>query len=105
MAHIGPAYLERGEREYCDEMRLREERLVTALDDSAEWQAVCRYNLGCHWALRGESRKALELIASSLHDRPDLIDWSTQDSDLVSLHGTPEFLAMLEKARKEQETR
>lgn len=105
MSHLGPAYLERGERAYCDEMRMREEVLVSAIDPSPEWQATNQYNLACHWALSGENEKALDLLAIALRNRPDLIDWSTQDTDLVSLHGTPAFLALLENVRKEQKTR
>lgn len=104
LSHIGPAYLERGENEYCDQMRGREEALMSSIDSSPEWQAVGQYNLACHWALSGNKQKALELLEFSFRYRPDLIDWSAEDTDLVSLHGTPEFLFLLESAKKIHKT-
>jgi hypothetical protein len=101
--HLGTAYIERGEQAYANALRAREDMLVRAMDSSPDWQAESRYNLACHWALSGEPQKALDLLEFSLRHRPDLIDWAQKDTDLISLHGTPEFQSLLDRARKEQE--
>ena len=46
------------------------------------WRGTIRYNLACHYALRGESAKAIATLAQALHSNPDLTEWSQQDSDL-----------------------
>lgn len=99
ISHLGPIYIERGELEYVDAMRRREAALVANLDDSPAWQATSHYNLACHYALIGNKQRALELLDTSLRVDPNLIDWSQQDTDLVSLHNDPDFHALLERLK------
>ena len=66
-----------------------------ALDDSPTWRGEILYNLACQFAVNGESEKALALLTESLGLQPGLREWSTQDTDLMSLHENPAFLALV----------
>jgi len=58
---------------------------LSDLDDDPEWQGLIVYNQACYYALVGEKGKAIDLLEKSLDLRPDLNEWSQQDSDLDSL--------------------
>lgn len=53
------------------------------------------YNQACISALIGDQAVALGQLREALTLNPGLIDWAQQDSDLASLHGTPEFASLL----------
>lgn len=99
MAHITPEYIRRGDTAYADELKDREMRLVSSLDDSPEWQATNQYNLACYYALRGDRESALANLEPSLRLNPGLIEWSQQDTDLISLHQDAEFIAILARVK------
>jgi len=61
------------------------------LDPAPEWHGVVHYNMACHLALSGQSAAALESLRKGLELNPELREWSTEDSDLASLHGNPRF--------------
>ncbi|KPV49621.1 hypothetical protein SE17_31580 [Kouleothrix aurantiaca] len=54
-------------------------------------RATALFNLACLYATNGLPAQALALLPESLALRPDLIEWSKQDSDLDSIRDTPEF--------------
>lgn len=97
MSHLGLAYIERGNREEASRLGMRTANQARRLDPSAGWQAVVAYNLACHYALMGEKDKALPLLEESLRDNPVFVAWAQQDQDLASLHGSPEFQAMIQR--------
>lgn len=70
------------------------ETSVAAVADWPEHYATARYNLACFCALSGQQEKALHELREALQLRPDLIEWSKQDPDLVSLHDDPAFQAL-----------
>ena len=49
--------------------------------------------------MNGDSEKALALLTESLGLQPGLREWSTQDTDLVSLHENPAFLALVRECK------
>jgi adenylate cyclase len=68
---------------------------LLAVDPSPEWHGVIYYNLACHYALTGMPDKALDSLQASLELNPGLKEWSRQDSDLLPLHGHPQFSAVV----------
>jgi tetratricopeptide (TPR) repeat protein len=89
--HLAQILIEQGRREAAHELQEDAARRLDALDDAPRWRGVVRYNLACHFALAGERERALGLLAEALSLHPGLREWSREDSDLVSLHGDPEF--------------
>jgi len=62
--------------------------------DNSHWQANVVYNMACQHALSGQKARAIEELRQALKLNPDLSEWSKEDSDLVSLHEDPEYLAL-----------
>jgi non-specific serine/threonine protein kinase/serine/threonine-protein kinase len=58
------------------------------------------YNLGCTAALRGDRGAALGWLRQVVEHGFALADWMANDLDLESLHGDPEFHALIERARE-----
>jgi tetratricopeptide (TPR) repeat protein len=69
---------------------------LLTLDDDPDWKGLTLYNLACVQALAGEHDQALEGLQEAFKLAPRLIEWSKQDTDLVSLHADPRFLALFE---------
>ncbi len=65
------------------------------LDPAPEWHGVVHYNMACHFALSGQPQPAFESLRKSLQLNPGLREWASQDSDLLSLHGTPQFAELV----------
>jgi hypothetical protein len=67
------------------------EASVAAVADWPEWYGVARYNLACFYALSRQSDKAIVELREALRLRPDLLEWSKQDTDLASLRDDPAY--------------
>lgn len=65
--------------------------VLQQIDDSPEWQGNLVYNFACQYALAGDSRNAILQLGEALRLRPDLAEWSQQDSDLESLRSHPAY--------------
>ena len=83
--HLGPIYIERGEETA---------KLARELDESENWQGLLQYNLTCHYALIGETERAIERLGEALKLNPGLTEWSKEDPDLVSIREKPACLAL-----------
>ncbi|MCZ6669618.1 MAG: hypothetical protein O6947_01155, partial [Acidobacteria bacterium] len=57
------------------------------------------YNLACFWALAGDRDQALQFLRSSYGIGPGAA-WIASDPDLASLHGDPEFEALIEEMKR-----
>jgi len=55
------------------------------------------YNLGCFYALNGETDRAIAAVGEALPLIPSLVEWSKQDTDLDSLRDIPAFQALYDK--------
>lgn len=79
-----------------DATRWEEENVagLEGLDPSSSWQGTIRYNLACHYALRGKGSKAVAALSEALRLNPDLTEWSKQDGDLDSLRTLPDYEAI-----------
>jgi hypothetical protein len=92
--HIGQFYIDRGERTHGLEMLREVTETTIRLDPSPQTRGTAIYNLGCFLALNGEAAQAIDLVRESFGLRPDLVEWSKQDSDLNSLRDLPDFKAL-----------
>lgn len=70
------------------------EASVTAVADWPEQYGEARYNLACFYALNGQAERAIAALAEALRLRPDLVEWSKQDTDLVSLRDRAAYQAL-----------
>jgi tetratricopeptide (TPR) repeat protein len=70
------------------------EASVAAVADWPEHYGAARYNLACFYAMSGQTGKAIAELRGALHLRPDLLEWSKQDTDLVSLRDIPAYQAL-----------
>ncbi len=92
--HIAQFYFDRGDKTLAVEMQRQMAETVTRLDPSPRTRGTAIYNLGCFLALNGEPAQAIDLVRESFTLRPDLVEWSKQDSDLNSLRNLPDFKAL-----------
>jgi hypothetical protein len=92
--HLGPIYVERGEKEYATELQEEVAKMAVELVEDKDWQGVVRYNLACHYALVEEREKAIGELAKALELNPGLVEWSKEDSDLASIRKEPGYLAL-----------
>lgn len=94
LLHLCYGYLERGDRKTV--LRLNEDmaRNLLDLDPDPTWQGTTLYNLACGYAVMGNHEQALPLLKNALNLAPQLKEWSKQDTDLVALHGLPEYDAL-----------
>jgi hypothetical protein len=63
-------------------------------DPSPRTKGVAYYNLACAYALSGRSERAVELLKQSFPLRPDLIEFSKEDTDFNRVRDLPEFQAL-----------
>lgn len=97
LIHLAQALIERGERERALQLNEQAIQLGLQVDDKPDWQGLFLYNTGCYLALLGEKTKALESLEKGMRLNPQLIEYSKQDPDLVSLHGNTDFLSLLDR--------
>lgn len=94
LLHLSENAIERGDPERA--VRLHHEALPVLLeiDDSPQWRGNLVYNVACQYALTGDVQKAILQLGEALRLRPDLAEWSQQDSDLASLRDEPTYQAL-----------
>ncbi len=94
IAHLAQFYAERGDRGYATLLQETAAQLLASLGDSPRWQGTVIYNLACHYALIGEKEKAITKLSEAFQLYPDLVEWSKQDSDLVSIREEPAYRSL-----------
>jgi len=98
ITHLAPILAEHGEPAYATELQEQAATLQRELDESKDWQGVVQYNLACHYALIGETDRAIEKLAQAFELNPTLVQASKQDSDLVSIRDEPRYRALCPEA-------
>jgi tetratricopeptide (TPR) repeat protein len=91
VVHYADHYQRRGDLAKATQLC---EASVNAVADLPEWYGSARYNLACFYALSGQPAKAIHELREALQLRPDLLEWSKQDTDLASLHDDPAYQAL-----------
>jgi tetratricopeptide (TPR) repeat protein len=97
ISHLAQALIERGEPEQAIQLDQRAYEIAVRLDDSSDWRGLFPYNTACLYALIGNKPMALQNLKTSYKMSPRLVELSKQDTDLVSLHGDADFLALIEQ--------
>lgn len=97
LTHLGAYAVRRGRA--ADATRWEEDNAarLAALDASPAWRGTIRYNLACHYAVRGRSAEAIAALGDALRLNPDLREWSQQDGDLESLRGMEAYQALYQE--------
>ena len=67
---------------------------MAAVADWPEHYGAARYNLACFYALNGQTNQAIAALGEALRLRPDLVEWSRQDTDLVALRDSAAYQAL-----------
>lgn len=87
--HLARYYLEHGSehggKSYATKILEEATGLLRELDDDPGWLGIVAYNLACHYAQASEKEKASRILEDALRLAPELLDWSKQDPDLVSI--------------------
>ena len=94
ITHLAPILAEHGEPAYATKLQEQAATLLRELDGSKDWQGVVQYNLACHYALMGETDRAIEKLAQAFKLNPKLVQASKQDSDLVSIRAEAGYRAL-----------
>jgi tetratricopeptide (TPR) repeat protein len=102
--HLAQAFIERGERERAIRLNDRATDLSERLDDSPDWQGLFLYNTGCFYALMGEKQLALDKLERGFRLSSRLVEFSKQDTDLVSLQVDADFLALLDRVSIQEQS-
>jgi hypothetical protein len=67
---------------------------VAAVADWPDQYALARYNQACFYALNGQAAQAITVLGEALRLRPDLVEWSQQDTDLETLRQLEAYQAL-----------
>ncbi|HEU5100701.1 MAG TPA: DinB family protein, partial [Roseiflexaceae bacterium] len=92
-AHMAQFYVDRGELPRATRLQEELTEQIGQFGDHLTSRGEALYNLACFYSSSGQIDKALALLPEALRLRPDLIEWSKEDADLVSLHGLPAYQA------------
>jgi hypothetical protein len=95
--HIAFWYSKRGDPERGTRVMEQVTSQMLSLDESPAWHGQAIYNLACYYAINGESEEAIDRLAQAFVLSPDIVEWSKEDSDLVSLWENPGYLELVEK--------
>ncbi len=93
--HLAHVYRNRGDTARAEEQERAAVQVVGELfGQTTTMYGYAIYNLGCFYALRGETAKAIAAVGGALPLIPSLVEWSKQDPDLDSLRDIPAFQAL-----------
>jgi tetratricopeptide (TPR) repeat protein len=95
--HLGRVYLDRGDVEHATHLQEEAAAKLGALDASPSWQGTVRYNLACHYALIGETERAINGLREALELNPRLTEWSKEDPDFECIREEPGYLALYDE--------
>ncbi|MGA9531786.1 MAG: ClbS/DfsB family four-helix bundle protein [Anaerolineales bacterium] len=83
--HMAEHAIERGDEVAALDSASAMAEQLAPLNDEPTWIGVLQYNAACLSARAGGTDQALDWLRLALELRPDLIEWSKEDSDLDSL--------------------
>ncbi len=92
--HISDYYVKTN---HADKARDLQEVLTERLSIFPSWKTNATYNLACFYSLNGFKQEAIEKLKVAFCEKPDLIEWSQQDSDIDPLRGMLEYQALIIK--------
>jgi len=89
--HMIHWYLDHNDQENAERLLDLEMRGLLGYDSSPNTQAVAKYNRACFFVKTCQNDKAVRLLREAFQLRPNLVDWSREDPDLLTLHGYPDY--------------
>jgi hypothetical protein len=96
--HLTQLYRERGDTDRAGEQdRATVEAIGKLFGKNSTMYGYAIYNLGCFYALNGETDRAIAAVGDALPLIPSLVEWSKQDTDLDSLRDLPAFQALYDQ--------
>jgi hypothetical protein len=95
--HIALSYGKRGDPGLGSQLMEEVTLQMHALDDSSTWQGQFTYNLACFYALSGDKVKAIGRLNQAFSLNSDMVAWSLEDSDLVSIWDDPDYRALVKQ--------
>jgi tetratricopeptide (TPR) repeat protein len=101
LMHMSEAYIERGDGEGAMVMFDDVMPHALALTPGERGQGTAKYNLACLYAQLGHTDEALDLLEEGFGLRPDLKEFSRQDSDLKNLWALERYEALAAGATSE----
>jgi tetratricopeptide (TPR) repeat protein len=93
-AHIAQFYVERGDLPRATRFQELVTETLGQFGDDVTPRGVALYNLACFYAITGQHDRALKLLPEALRLQPDLVEWSKEDPDFVSLRELPAYQAL-----------
>ncbi len=95
-SHIAQYYIDRGDLPRATRMQEQLTEQLGQYGDQLAPRGEVLYNLACFYATSGQTDRALALLPEALRIQPDLLEWSKEDPDLVSLHDLSAYQALYE---------
>ncbi len=91
LSHLSMLYSGAGDTDKAVSIQERILDDMQSLDESPRWRGTNIYNLACAYALADKKEKAMYYLKESLSINPELSSWASQDPDLETLRGLPEY--------------
>jgi hypothetical protein len=88
--HLAGYYVENGNADHALQV-MRDLQTLYEPFEGGKHSGLIRYDTACIYARLGQAEQALALLPGAFQHDPDLIAWSRQDPDLVTLRDMPAF--------------
>jgi len=95
IGHLAEHHSECGEMERDIALRQAAAAALDAFPEFPEMASAAHYNLACRYALTGQPEQALTELRRALELNPALTASASENVDLVSLHETAEYQALV----------
>ena len=95
LQHMAELFLEKDNYPEAERLMVAGSQGMLSLAKDPATLASFPYNLACFLALNGQTDKAIDQLLLVLPARPDLLEWSKQDSDLDSIRQDARYLALI----------
>lgn len=94
ITHLAELVGKRGDKARARELQETGTQKLIEYDPSPNTKGTALYNLACGMALSGDPPRAIELLREAFPLRPDLVEFSKQDTDFDDVRALPEFQAL-----------
>jgi hypothetical protein len=93
--HMAELYVEKNDYLLAERLMTEATQGILSLTDEPDTLASLPYNLACFFAINGRSDQAIEQLEQVLPSRPDLMEWSKEDTDLDSIRQDSRYLTLI----------